>query len=210
MKFIKTLATAGALSLALAACSSNSNGVHLTPQPSGNNVQPAGPFTQIERLSRPVVKEVFETFVQHQQSNAIEPYADATVQGAIKSTEDALRPPVPAKGTDYGAALQGVLYPDEYTVDLTQSKGGFLGAETKGTKFPLGGPFGGRNINDDVIGVELLALFGGGLSTIGLQPDDGQENNCISSQGGKPLAPALNIDPSQASTTTFPYLHTPH
>ncbi len=209
MKFIKTLATAGALSLALGACSSNSNGVHLTPQPSGNNVQPAGPFTQIERLSRPAVKEVFETFVQHQQSNAVEPYADATIQGAIKSTEDALRPPT--ANTDYGTALQGVLYPDEYTVDLTQTKGGFLGAETKGA-VPGSGPFGGRNINDDVIGVELFALFGKGLSVLGLQQDDGQANTCISSQGGTapPGKPALNIDPSQASTTTFPYLHTPH
>lgn len=207
MKFIKTLATAGALSLALAACSSNSNGVHLTPQPSGNNIQPAGPFTQIERLSRPAVKEVFETFVQHQTSNAIEPYADPTIQGAIKSTEDALRPP--KNGADYGAALQGVLYPDEYTVDLTQTKGGFLGAETKGA-IPGTGPFGGRNINDDVIGIELFALFGKGLPTLGLQPEDNQENTCISSQGGVPLTPALNIDPSQASTTSFPYLHTPH
>ena len=206
MKIIRSLATVGALGLSLAACSSNNNGPTLTPGPPNNVVQPTGPFTQIERLSRPAVKEVFETFVQHQQSNAVEPYNDPVVQGAIKSTEDALRPPT--ANTDYGAALQGVLYPDEYAVDLTQTKGGYLGVETKGA---LGqGTFGGRNINDDVIGVSLLALFGNGLSTLGLQPDDNQENPCIASQGGKPLAPALNIDPTQASTTTFPYLNTPH
>ena len=196
MKFIKTLATVGALGLGLAACSNNS-GPTLTPQPPNNNVQPTGSFVQIERLSRPAVKEVFETFVQHQQSNAVEPYNDPVIQAAIKGTEDFIRPP--ANGADYGAALQGVLYPDEYTVDLTQTKGGFLGAEIP----KLGTPFGGRNINDDVIAVELGALFGTTLSTLGLQPADNEQNNCISAQN-------VTIAASQQSTTTFPYLATPH
>ena len=195
MKYITSIITLGALGLGLAACSNGNSGSTLTPQPPNNNVQPTGRFTQIERLSRPAIKEVFETFNQHQISNAIEPYNDPTLQAAIKGTEDFVRPP--KNGTDYGAALQGVLYPDEYTVNLASTTGGYLGAETKLA------PFGGRNISDDVIATSLGALFGNTLSKLGLIADDGQENNCLSAQN-------IKQNPNQAPSNSFPYLHIPH
>ncbi|MBD5657573.1 MAG: DUF4331 family protein [Candidatus Eremiobacteraeota bacterium] len=206
---IRNVTTFGALGLGLAltACSSNSGSTSYVagPAPSAvpvtsSTAQPTGTFYQIELLSRPAVKEVFEPFVYHQVTNAAEPYNDPTLKAYIKTTEDALRPPSTSLGTDYGATLQSVLYPNVYLVDLTQTTGGFLGVETKGA---VGGPFGGRNIDDDVVKVELAAAFGNALSTLGLIKDDGEENNCISAQNVTILA-------SQQSSTTFPYLAQPH
>jgi hypothetical protein len=210
MKIVKLVTTLGTLGigLALAACGGGNGNVTLTPGPAPTGVpvatstaQPSGTFTQIELLSRPAVKEVFEPFVDHQITNAAEPYSDPTLQKFIKATEDALRPPVTTgpNPTDYGATLQGILYPNEYEVDLTQTTGGFLGVESGGV---YGGKFGGRNINDDVVALELSAAFGNGLTAIGVH-DDGEENNCLSKQN-------TTIVASQASVPTFPYLNSPH
>ncbi len=194
---VKNIAVAAGLGIGLAACG-NGGGVVLTPPPPNG---PKAPYTQIERLSRPAVKEVFETFNQHKISNGIEPYNDPTIQGAIMSTTDALRPPNMTAGSDYGKALQGVLYPDEYTVNLDGTTGGYLGVETGGK---LGGNFGGRLINDDVINTSLAAVFGHALPTLGLQPEDNEENNCLSME---------NITPTTSGTTPmsgFPYFQGPH
>ena len=190
--FNKSVTALAALGLGLTACSSNSS-VPSAP------VTHAGQYVQIERLSRPAIKEVFEPFQEHQISNAIEPYNDPTIQSAIKTTEDALRPPT--SSTDYGAALAGVLYPDEYLVNLAGSSTPpsldnqfFLSAEIS----PTG--FGGRAPNDDVVDLELGILFGKTLPALGLIADDKEENNCLSSQNIGAEAPA------KKTTSTFPYL----
>ena len=196
MKSIKHLATIAAFGSALAGCSSNP--VTLTPAPPRTTVS----YTQIERLSRPAIKEVFETYQQHQISNAVEPYGDDTIKTAILGTEDAVRPPTAS--TDYGKALQGILYPDEYTVNLA----GTAPTAASGNQYFLsyeltnGAAFGGRAPNDDVIDLELSALFGKAL--VPIVGEDNEENNCLSSQniaGGE--------DPSKKTTNTFPYLPTP-
>ena len=197
--FSKSLPVLMVLGFGLAACGNNGGTVRLTPQPQTQS------YTQIERLSRPAIKEVFENFSDHQKSNAVEPYADTLLQTDIQQTEDFVRydnPAGPSSGPDYGKVLQSVLYPDEYTVDLSQTTGGFLGVETAGA---VGGTFGGRNPNDDVIGVELAALFGTALSDLKIVPADNKQNGCLSTQNlsSAPYA-------AQASGPAFPYLHGPH
>jgi hypothetical protein len=189
----KPVTALAVLGLALTACSSS--GVKLTPQPPPG----ATTYRQIELLSRPAIKEVFEPFQDHQITNAVEPYNDPTLKSAIQTTEDALRPP---KGAiDYGAALASVLYPDEYLVNLAGSSMPpavdgqfFLSAEV------APGSFGGRAPNDDVVDLELGALFGKTLSALGIIADDGEENNCLSSQN------TPSEDPAKKTTSTFPYL----
>jgi len=207
-KRLFALAACGALSLAFSACSSKSV-VHAppvtglaTPQPT-NPVTPTGAYTQIELLSRPAVKEVFEQFNDHKTTNAVEPYAGTPADpllAEIKGTEDTVRPATGA--TDYGAALQGILYPNEYAVNLadTSGKAAYLGVETGGA---TGSMFGGRDPNDDVVDISLGALFGNTLSSLGVIADDGEENNCISKEN-------VTQDPTQMKTTTFPYLASPH
>jgi hypothetical protein len=201
---VKLSATAVAMSL-LAACSGNSGQSFLSP--AKNTQSGAQTYTQIERLSRPAIKEVFEPFQDHQKSNAAEPYNDSTISADIVTTEDALRPPNTTVGSDYGAFLAKVLYPDEYTVNLNgiaptatnNDPEFFLSNEVDGSNY-----FGGRAPNDDVIDLELPVLFGGTLAALKLQPEDNEENNCLSAQ---------NIgteDPSKKTTSTFPYLPTPH
>ncbi len=192
MKHLRTLATVGALGLALAGCGGGNNGnVVLTPQPPVNpGTQPVGPFTQIERLSRPAIKEVFETFTEHAASNAVEPYNDPTIRNAIGRNTTAFGRPA------YAATFQTILYPDVYNVDVSQTAGGFLGFETGAA------PFGGRNVNDDVIATELALIFGNAANTVLHAPDDGKENNCLSAQN-------VSIAATQQSTGTFPYLPNP-
>ncbi len=195
MKKYHIVAALGALGTlaALTGCNGNSS----VPPP----IHPATKYTQIELLSRPAVKELFEKFVDHQITNAAEPYNDPTLQGEIQGLTDALRPPNAGKGSDYGKALASILYPNTYTVDLSQSgKASYLGVETGGA---TGGKFGGRDIADNVIDISLGAVFGHTLAALGVQPEDNEENACISTQNTTQKA-------SQGNTGSFPYLSAPH
>jgi hypothetical protein len=205
----KTAAATALVALLAAACSnSNDNNPVFHAGPTPSPAPTATMYTQIERLSRPAVKEAFEPFQDHQKSNAVEPYADSTIQADIVGTEDTLRPATST--TDYGAKLAQILYPDEYTVNLTGSAPSgadpyyFLSYEVDGPTY-----FGGRAPNDDVIDLELGALFGKTLSAIGAIADDGEENNCLSSQniGGQGM---FVEDSSKKTTSTFPYLPVAH
>jgi hypothetical protein len=200
-KIIASLGSVASLSLVLGGCSGGT--VHLTPPTKTTAVT----YTQIERLSRPAIKEVFEPFQDHQKSNAAEPYLDPTIKADIMATEDALRPPNKTLGSDYGAALASVLYPDEYSVNLAGAAPSgndpfyFLSNEVEGA-------FGGRAPNDDVIYLELSILFGPTLGALGLQPEDNEEDTCLGSQniGGVGAAGAGKEASAKKTTTTFPYL----
>jgi hypothetical protein len=190
-----------ALAASLAGCNSNVSSPPVTRPTTApstlptNPPVPAGSYTQIERLSRPAVKELFEVFVDHQTSNAVEPYNDPTLQSSITAFSGTFRNAATAN------ALTSILYPDEETVDLSQSgKASYLGVETGGA---TGGKFGGRDLGDNVIDISLGAVFGNTLSALGVVPDDGQENTCLTTQH-------VSQNPSQANTSTFPYLATPH
>jgi hypothetical protein len=209
LKYVLCLAALGALGLGVAGCNSSNSAVPTgtaaglaTPLPT-NPPASAATYVQIELLSRPAVKEVFENFNDHKVTNAVEPYAGSPadpLQAEIKATENTVRPP--AGNANFGAALQSVLYPNVYIVDLsdTTDKASYLGVETGGA---TGGKFGGRDPGDDVIGISLGAAFGSTLVKLGVQPEDNEENACISAEN-------VTQSPSQARTGTFPYLAGPH
>jgi hypothetical protein len=200
MKHTLHVLAIGALSFGLAACGGG-NSVNSVPVPGS----PAGTkYVQIELLARPAVKELFEKFVDHQVTNAAEPYADPTLQGEIQSFTDALRPPNATVGSDYGKVLAAVLYPNWITADLSQTGGAaYLGNETGGATSATKSTFGGRAITDDVIAISLGAVFGGTLPALKLQPEDNEENKCISNDNTPQRA-------SQTPTATFPYLAAAH
>ena len=187
----------GALGFGLAACGGGSS-VNTTPISAG---APTG-YTQIEVLSRPAVKELFEKFVDHQTTNSVEPYADPTLQSEIIGLTDTLRPPTAT--TDYGKLIGSVLYPNWLTADISQTGGAaYLGNETGGATSATKSTFGGRALTDDVIDMSLGVVFGNTLPTLGLIADDHQENNCLTTDH-------VAMNTSQAPTATFPYLHAPH
>jgi len=193
MKTTQRLVLAASIAvLAATGCSSGPTASNTPPPigPQGNTYQ------QIELLSRPAVKELFEQFSNHDATNRSSPYADAVLPGEITTFTNAFRDPA------YGAALKSILTPNEIAVDLSQAKAAYLGVETGGA---TGGTFGGRSLTDNVIDTSLGVVFGNTLNALKVvATDDGKENNCLitqnvtADQGGKQ---------SQAS---FPYLATPH
>jgi len=147
--------------LAAAGCSTNSS----SPPP-----QQHAAYQQIERLARPAVKEVFENFANHDQTNRTTPKQDSLLQNSIVTFME----------TDAGrdaatsTALGGILTPDEMQADLSKSVAGcgnpnspcgaYLGVETGGA---TGDTFGGRWLNDDVVDISLGAIFGNTLAALG-------------------------------------------
>jgi hypothetical protein len=179
-------------SVAAAACSSSSTNTNPTTQS----------YTQIERLARPAVKEAFEAYQRHDQTNRSSPFADPILPGDITSFMTGASSVANRSGAT-ATALVGVLIPDVMISDLSQSGVGaaYLGVETGGA---TGSKFGGRGLHDDVIATDLSAIFGNTLSALGLVPDDGAESPCLAtdnvpygSSGGK------------HDTTTFPYVGAP-
>jgi len=113
---------------------------------------------------------------------------------------------VAGRAPAYARTWQAILVPDELAVDLSRSDaGGYLGVETAGAAAG-GNKFGGRRLSDDVISADLGVVFGTTLGPppagLGLLPDDGNANTCLSKQN-------VAINPTQTQGT-FPYLATPH
>ncbi len=153
----------------------------------------AASFKQIELLSRPAIKEAFEAFESHDKTNRAEPYADPTLKGQIKSFASLFR------STTTASTLQAVLYPNEMLIDLSQNttKGSYLGVESGGA---TGSKFGGRELSDDVIDIDLGALFGNTLSALKVIPDDKKEVPCLTTD---------NVAYDKHNTTSFPYVQAP-
>ncbi len=157
-----------------------------------------GTYQQVDRLSRPVVNEVFATVAnnRHKINDEDNPTNDANeLANDIQSfmTFPAGRSQAT---TD---VVKAVIIPDVMKVDLSKSgPAAYLGVETGGA---TGGKFGGRKLEDDVVDISLGIVFGNTISALGLAPDDGNESPTFVTDnvgsGGKHFLP------------TFPYLGDP-
>lgn len=179
---------------------------------SHNTAAPRPPRTQtyqqIERLSRPAIKEVFESFANHDATNRSTPNNDSTLQTAVTGFMTG----VAGRDTATTTALSGILFPDEVKADMSVNLpaggspagqyGAYLGIETGGA---TGNTFGGRWLNDDVVKISLGAIFGNTLSALGVVPDDGHESWCLSDQN---LSNGEGTFQSYGST--FPYVNAPY
>lgn len=142
-------------------------------------------YQQIEQLSRPAVKELFETFNDHSLTNLQSPYFDGYLHRAIAY----FMGHVAGRSSAISNTVTSVLWPNELIADVSQpGKAAYLGTETRGA---TGSKFGGRGLTDDVIDTSLGVVFGKTIPALGLAPDDGKENNCltnehvVSGQGGR-------------------------
>lgn len=187
-------ALGGIVALTVSACSSGSQTVGPIIHTGGGT---STNYLQIELLSRPAVKEAFESFADHTASNTSEPYNDPTIKSDILTFSENTA----GRSATWAGALQATLYPNELQVDLssTATSAGYLGVETGGK---LGTTFGGRSLTDDTIDTSLAAIFGNAL--VGLNvPDDGKESPCLATDN----LPAAT--PAYAETATFPYSQGP-
>lgn len=158
----------------------------------------AGNYRQIEMHARPAEKELFETFNDHTITNHTDPYNDPTMSRDIQVFTNT----VAGRSTAISNVIQAVLYPNEIAADLSQKgPAAYLGVETGGA---TGGKFGGRALKDNVIDISLGAVFGPTIPALHLAPDDGKENNCLTSQHV-----SLGQGGKQAQFL-FPYLAPPH
>jgi hypothetical protein len=173
-------------------CSSNSVG-STPPNPTPPTTGPNTSYKQIELLSRPAVKEVFETFSSHDKTNRAEPYNDPTIKDQILNFSLLFR----SKAT--AGVLQAVLYPNVMKADLSQNvtNASYLGYETGGA---TGSKFGGRALDDNIVDISLGALFGNTISALGLAPDDHKEAPCLTTD---------NVPYDKHNTNTFPYVQAP-
>ena len=156
----------------------------------------SGPWTQIERLGRPAVKEAFEAYDSHDKTNRSTPSKDPQLPDDIYTFTTTVAGRSPAIAN----VLKAVLIPDEIAADLSQKgvPAAYLGVETGGA---TGSKFGGRGLTDDIIDISLGAIFGNTIPALKLAPDDGKESPALESD---------HVGPQQKYGKTFPYLNAPY
>ncbi len=165
-------------------------------------------FVQQDRLARPAANEIQATVTarRHEVNNKINPPEDRGQLGNDILTF-MTNPNGANRSIDIANALAMVLTPDVMIADLSNmtDKASFLGVETGGF---TGGKFGGRALSDDVMDINLMAVFGPVIPALGLAPDDVRELPQFETdnigphtdyQIGAPFLPAA-----------FPYLGKPH
>ena len=157
-------------------------------------------FTQVDRLARPAVNEVFATVAnnRHQVNDQNNPTNDSTqlandIQGFMTGTA--------GRSQAITDVVKAVLVPDVMVANLNSgaSTAAYLGVETGGA---TGSTFGGRKLTDDIVDTSLGVIFGGTVPALGLAPDDGKEIATLTSD---------NVGPGgKHFTNTFPYLGAPN
>ncbi len=157
-----------------------------------------GAYTQVDRLARPVVNEVFATVANNRHKINDE---DGPSNDHNELANDIQSFMVGTAGRDQATTdvVKAVLVPDMMKVDLSKSdSAAYLGSETNGA---TGGKFGGRKLGDDVVDISLGVVFGNTISALGLAPDDGHEIAAFTSD---------NVDASgKHFLGAFPYLGNP-
>lgn len=179
--------------------------VHLwetTSLPAGS---PTFMFRQQDRLARPAINEILATVTarRHEVNNKDNPTDDP---GQLKTDILTFMNFPAGRSAAVSNALASVLVPDTMTADLSNmtDKASYLGVEAKGFKegtLFTGGKFGGRDLRDDVVDIDLMSIFGPVIPALGLAPDDGQE---------KPQFTTDHVGPHTDYMNVFPYLGNPH
>ncbi|AFZ22815.1 hypothetical protein Cylst_0471 [Cylindrospermum stagnale PCC 7417] len=144
-----------------------------------------GNFAQIERLAVPALNELFMDFKAHNNSNLQTPIKDAPNQSQfIKAFVTAIGRP-----SGIADAVISVAIPDVIQADVFQTKGSYFGTQ-------LGGNFGGRRLQDDVIDVTASVVFGDAVTGIAVNTYPGLTTD--------------NVGPNNANfLPVFPYLGNP-
>ena len=163
----------------LSACSNDDN---------GTGPSPTATYDQIQRLGNPLVSEVFLAKRSHPQHGAIGPDQDVAMIGdELKSFVTG----VAGRSQTLANTLASVLLPDMLIVqtDKATNTAGWL------TWLPqLGNGWGGRKLDDDVVDLGLLAIFG---DPFGIDP---------AGAAGKQGLTKDNVASDSPFVTTFPYL----
>jgi len=166
-------------------------------------------YHQQDRLARPAVNEALATVsnLRHHINNTDDPTDD---HGQLKNDIESFLTFPAGRSTAIKNAIEAVLIPDCMIADLSQRgvTAAYLGVETKGL---AGSKFGGRALTDDVIDIDLGAIFGDLIPVLsalnpalfgGVIEDDNNE---------LPTFATDNVGPGDKHFLgTFPYVGDPH
>lgn len=159
-----------------------------------NNSSGVQTYTQVDRLARPAVNEVFATVAnnRHAINDTDSPTND---QNQLANDIQSFMVGTAGRSQAITDVVKAVLVPDVMVADLSKSgSAAYLGSETAGG-------FGGRALTDDVVDISLGVIFGNTVPALGLAADDGKEIPTLTSD---------NVDASgKHFQSTFPYLGAP-
>jgi Domain of unknown function (DUF4331) len=161
------------------------------------SVQNGSTYTQMDRLARPAVNEVFATVAnnRHAINDTDNPTDD---HNQLANDINTFMTGTAGRSAAITNVVQSVLVPDVMKADLSQSTAAYLGVETGGA---TGGKFGGRALTDDVVDTSLGVIFGNTVPALGLAPDDNKEIAGLETD---------NVDDSgKHFLSSFPYLGNP-
>lgn len=200
---LTTFVAAYALVLAVSGCGGGNSTTTPVLGPKADRQKASVQFVQIERLARPAIKEATQMFSQHDNTNRTSPVQEPLSSQSLFQSIGTFVTQVAGRREDYASTLQSILIPDEMAADLSQSttKAAYLGVETKGA---TGSTYGGRALTDDVITIDLSAIFGTTLSDLGLVSPDGKQSPCLATDNVPVDAGAKHF------TNTFPFVGAPN
>jgi Domain of unknown function (DUF4331) len=167
---------------------------------SDNNTGPTTPrmFNQVQRLGNPLISEVLLAKRSHPTHGSIGPQDDAAVLGPEILSFITGPGSVAGRSAGYANTLGSVLLPDMLVVqtDKDPSSAGWL--NWVGLP-PLANGWGGRKLQDDVVDLALLAVFG---DPFGADPDGAAGKEGLTTDNVAFDSPGV--------TNTFPYLAPPN
>jgi hypothetical protein len=155
-------------------------------------------FDQVQRLGNPLVSEVLLPKRDHPTHGSIGPADDGSLTAPIALGFLTGAGSVAGRSADYANVLGGVLIPDMLIVQTDKDPATAAWLNWVGVP-PLANGWGGRKLQDDVVDLALLAVFG---DPFGLDP---------SGAAGKEALTTDNVAfDSPGVTATFPYLAPPN
>jgi hypothetical protein len=175
--------------LAASGCSDDADG--------GNGPAQPRAYNQIQRLGNPLVSEVLLAKRSHPTHGSIGPDEDVARIGAEALGFVTGPGSVAGRSADYANTLGSVLLPDMLVVqtDKDPATAGWL---TWLPLAPFADGYGGRRLDDDVVDLALLAVFG---DPFGADPEGA---------AGKEALTTDNVGPDSPVLPAFPYLGEPN
>jgi hypothetical protein len=184
-------AAVAAASLVSAGCSDDEGDGGTGPD------QPARTFNQLQRLGNPLISEVLLAKRSHPTHGSIGPEDDVALIGPEALGFITGAGSVAGRSAEYANTLGGALLPDMLIVqtDKDPATAGWL---TWLPLAPFANGYGGRALEDDVVDLALLAVFG---DPFGADPDGA---------AGKEALTSDNVSDDSPLLSSFPYVGEPN
>lgn len=196
-RIIRSSARRWALTLTIVAAGLAAAGCSSDDGDGGNGPAEPEAFNQIQRLGNPLVSEVLLSKRSHPTHGSIGPQDDVALIGPEALGFLTGPGSVAGRSADYASTLAGALLPDMLIVqtDKNPATAGWL---TWLPLAPFANGYGGRKLDDDVVDLALLAVFG---DPFGADP---------AGAAGKEALTSDNVGTDSPILPDFPYVGAPN